>query len=216
MKELKAFLVISRFSEDVSWIDNYTSNYLIYNKGEELPEHYKQKIVPNFGGNQYDIFRFIYDNYENLPDLIAFVQGNPFDHCILERFNQLIHNESFTLLFGDPNYPDGNLDGIPYWETNNSWYINTPWNSHKPQSKFSDLDEFANYIFNNYSHQNTVSFPPGSQFIVEKERCLYYSKNFWKILMESVCQEIGMNGGREAHIVERLMQIIFKNKFNEK
>ena len=34
--------------------------------------------------------------------------------------------------------------------------------------------------------------------------------------MEVICDEIGMNGGREAHIVERSMQIIFENKYKEK
>ena len=57
MKKIKAFLVISRFNEDVSWINDYTSNYIIYNKGEKLPKPYKQKLLPNFGANQYDIFK---------------------------------------------------------------------------------------------------------------------------------------------------------------
>lgn len=212
----KAFIVVSRYKEDVSWIKSLTDNYIIYNKGEELPSEYKQILASNFGANQYDIFRFIHDNYENLPDLIAFVQGDPYDHCIPERFNTLIYNESFTLLFGDPRYPDGNFSGQPYWEQNSSWYINEPFNSHKPPCKFSSFDDFANHIFNDYTHQPTVTFPPGSQFIVEKERCLYYSKNFWEKLMEAVCQEIGMNGGREAHIIERVIQIIFENKYKEK
>jgi hypothetical protein len=213
---IKAFLVISRFNEDISWINNYTSNYIIYNKGKELSSEYNQIMAPNFGGNQYDIFRYIYDNYDNLPNLIAFVQGDPFDHCLPERFNKLIYNKSFTLLFGDKTYPDGNYHGSPYWEINNSWYLNESWNNHKPQCKFSDFNEYANYIFEDYTPLPTISFPPGSQFIVEKERCLYYSKNFWVKLMSSVCQEIGMNGGRETHIIERLMQIIFENKYKEK
>jgi hypothetical protein len=70
---IKAFLVISRFNEDVSWINNYPSNYIIYNKGEKLPKSYKQKMVPNSGANQYDIFDYIYTNYDKLPDLIAFM-----------------------------------------------------------------------------------------------------------------------------------------------
>jgi len=216
LKKPKAFLVISRYKENVEWIKSLTDNYIIYNKGEELSIEYKQIVAPNFGGNQYDIFRYIYDNYDNLPDLIAFVQGDPYDHCIPERFNTLIYNESFTLLFGDPRYPDGNLGGQPYWEQNSSWYINEPFNSHKPPCKFSSFDDFANHMFSDYTHQPTVTFPPGSQFIVEKERCLHYSKNFWKKIMEAVCQEIGMNGGRETHIIERAMQMIFENKFNER
>jgi hypothetical protein len=216
MNKPKAFIVVSRYKEDVSWIDSLTDDYIIYNKGEELPKKYKQILAPNFGGNQYDIFRYIHDNYDNLPELMAFVQGDPFDHCIPDRFNELIYNESFTLLFGDKNYPDGNYMGSPYWESNSSWYMNESWQSHKPQSKFPGFDNFANHIFSDYTHQPTVTFPPGSQFIVEKERCLFYSKDFWKKLMESVCQEIGMNGGRETHIIERSMQIIFENKYKEK
>jgi len=216
LKKPKAFFVISRYKENVEWIKSLTDNYIIYNKGEELSIEYKHIVAPNFGGNQYDIFRYIYDNYDNLPDLIAFVQGDPYDHCIPKRFNTLIYNESFTLLFGDTNYPDGNFRGQPYWEENSSWYINEPFNSHKPPCKFSSFHDFANHMFSDYKHQFTVTFPPGSQFIVEKERCLYYSKNFWKKMMEAVCQEIGMNGGRETHIIERAMQIIFENKYKER
>jgi len=211
MKKIKAFLVISRFNEDVSWINDYTSNYIIYNKGEKLPKPYKQKLLPNFGANQYDIFNYIYTNYEKLPDLIAFMQGNPFDHCLPERFNQLIYNELHTPLFGDSSYPHGE-----YHETNNNWYIDAGFNGNKPPSKFSSFDEYMNHMFEDYTPLDTLHFPPGSQLIVEKERCLFYSKEFWKKLMDVICHEEGMNGGREAHIVERSIQLIFENKYKEK
>lgn len=211
MKKIKAFLIISRFNEDISWINNYTSNYIIYNKGENLPETYKQKMVPNFGGNQYDIFNYIYTNYNKLPNLIAFMQGNPFDHCLPERFDQLIYNESYTHLFGDINYPHGE-----YFESNNNWYIDASFNGHKPPSKFSSFDEYMHHMFEDYTPLSTLYFPPGSQLIVEKERCLFYSKEFWKKLMEVIRIEWGINGGREAHIVERSIQLIFENQYKEK
>lgn len=211
MKKIKAFLIISRFNEDISWINNYTSNYIIYNKGENLPETYKQKMVPNFGGNQYDIFNYIYTNYNKLPNLIAFMQGNPFDHCLPERFDQLIYNESYTHLFGDINYPHGE-----YFESNNNWYIDASFNGHKPPSKFPSFDEYMHHMFEDYTPLSTLYFPPGSQLIVEKERCLFYSKEFWKKLMEVIRIEWGINGGREAHIVERSIQLIFENKYKEK
>jgi len=211
-KKIKAFLVVSRFSENVDWITPLTNDYIIYNKGEVLPDSFNQKIVPNFGGNQYDIFSFIYENYENLPELIAFTQGNPFDHCLHDRFYSLIYNDTFTCLFGDINYRDG-----VYSENNSNWYINDNFNSHKPPSKFNTFDDYMNYMFEDYTHQSNLIFPPGSQIIVEKERCLFYSRSFWKKLMDSViCNEIGMNGGRETHIVERSIQIIFENKYKEK
>jgi hypothetical protein len=207
----KAFLVISRYNEDVSWVKSLTDDYIIYNKGEVLPPEYNQIQLPNFGANQYDIFHYIYENYDNLPNLIAFMQGNPFDHCLSDRFNKLIYNEQFTPLFGDIAYPDGN-----YFENNNNWYINAEFNNNKPPSKFSSFDEYMEFIFEDYIHQDKVIFPPGSQLIIEKEKCLFYSKEFWKKLMSVPSDVIGANGGREAHIIERSIQIIFENKYKEK
>jgi hypothetical protein len=211
MKKPKALLVISRYNEDINWIKSLTDDYIIYNKGEELSLDYKQLILPNFGANQYDIFHYIYENYDNLPNLIAFMQGNPFDHCLSDRFNELIYNEQFTPLFGDAYYPDGN-----YSEDNNNWYINAEFNNNKPPSKFSSFDEYMEFLFEDYIYQDKVIFPPGSQLIVEKERCLFYSKEFWKKLMSIPSDVIGANGGREAHIIERSIQIIFENKYKEK
>lgn len=210
MSYTNIYFVISRYKENIEWIKSYTENYIIYNKGEELTG-YNQILKPNFGANQYDLCSFIYENYSNLPDLIAFVQGDPFDHCLPDRFNLLITNKKFTPLFGDKNYPNGE-----YYENNTSWYINGEFNSHKPPCKVSNFDEFANIIFENYTRQEKLIFPPGSQFIVEKERCTYYSKNFWKKIMDFINTDIGMNGGREAHIVERCMQMIFETTFKER
>jgi hypothetical protein len=212
MKKVKEpFFVISRFSENVEWIREITDNYIIYNKGEELDSSFHQKVVPNFGGNQYDIFNYIVENYDNLPDLIAFVQGNPFDHCIKERFLDLIKNDYYTHLFGDSNYPDGE-----YTEENNNWYIGPVSRTKGITSSISSFDEYAEKTFKNYTHLNFLKFPPGSQILVEKERCLYYSKKFWNRLMGSINQEIGMNGGVEAHIVERSIDLIFQNIYEEK
>jgi hypothetical protein len=208
---MKSFLVVSRYNEDVSWVPVLTSNYVIYNKGTALSDDYNQIQVPNFGGNQIDIFRYIHDNYDNLPDLIAFTQGNPFDHCLPERFNQLIYNDCYTFLFGDANYPNGD-----YYETNNSWYIYADFNMERPPSKFESFDDYMHFIFDDYTSIPFLQFPPGSQLIVEKKQCLFYSKSFWKKLMSVFCDVEGMNGGREAHIVERSIQLIFNNVYKEK
>jgi hypothetical protein len=210
MNKPNAFIVVSRYKENLDWLPQLTDDYIVYNKGEEVL-NIKQKIVPNFGANQYDIFSYIYENYDNLPDLIAFMQGDPYDHCLPDRFNSLIYNKEYTLLFGDKNYPDGN-----YWEHNNSWYISSHCNTHGITCKFSSFDQYAQYIFENYEHEPTLTFPPGSQIIVEKERCLFYSKKFWKTLIDIIPTDTNINGGAEAHIIERSIKLIFDNKFKER
>ena len=98
MSYTDTYFVISRYKENIDWIKSYATNYLIYNKGEELVG-YNQKLQPNFGANQYDICHFIHENYENLPDVIAFLQGDPFDHCLIDRFNVLIQNKKFNDIY---------------------------------------------------------------------------------------------------------------------
>lgn len=209
-KEPKSFLVVSRYNESVDWIKNLTDRYIIYNKGERLPNDFNQIMAENFGANQYDIFRFIYDNYYSLPDIITFLQGNPFDHCLPDRFYSLIYNESFTPIFGDVNYPSGE-----YSEINDSWYINQAWHKSKTCA-YENFDQYAESIFEDYTHENILTFPPGSQIMVNKERCLWYTRNFWKKLMDIPSKEVGMNGGQEAHVIERSIQLIFENKYKER
>lgn len=206
---IKAFVVVSRYKESVEWVKSLTDNYIIYNKGESLP-NFKQMLCENIGANQYDIVRFIYDNYDNLPDLIAFLQGDPFDHCLVDRFYDLIRRDSFTPIFGDRNYPSGE-----YFEPNTSWYLHEPWQSHKPPCKFASFDDYCRYLFSDYAGSANLVFPPGSQFLVEKQRCLFYSRSFWKKIMDIIPTQPGINGGREAHIIERSLQLIFENKYSE-
>ena len=211
MKQPQAFFVISRYNEDVSWISQYTSRYLIYNRGEDLPG-YNQKRVPNFGGNQYDTFRFIYDHYNDLPDVIAFMQGNPFDHCYRERFDSLIHNTALTPLFGAGSYLDGH-----YSEHDPDWPHQTLLDKGLPVPEtFKNFDQVMEYFFEDYVSFRPVVFPPGSQIIVEKERCLHYSRDFWKQGMNIISEVVGENGGIEAHIIERCYQTIFENIYKER
>lgn len=204
----KAFFVISRFNEDVSWIKDLSDEYIIYNKGASL-DGYREKQVANFGGNQHDICSYIYENYDNLPDLIAFVQGNPFDHCLVPRFYDLIYRECFTPIFGDKNYPDGN-----YSEENTSWYIHDNICKLDNGCKFSSFDQYMRSLFSDYTGMPILIFPPGSQMIVEKRQCLFYSRDFWKKLTSFFPTNTPLCV--EGHVVERSMQIIFQNIFKER
>jgi hypothetical protein len=216
----ESFFVISRFNEDVSWIKEYTDNYIIFNKGEELGEEYKSINFPNYGGNQHDIFNFIYENYESLPDIMVFVQGDPFDHCKKESFDNLIKNKTFTALEDHKDHPDGpicqkDVDG-GYREVNNSWYISATNNGHNLTCRYGNYDDFMNSVFSDYRGQCYVKFAPGSQYIVEKDQILKYSRAFWRCLRESLPKTIGINGGTEAHVIERSMTTIFLGEFESK
>ena len=227
---MKPFFVISRYKEDIDWLKDYTqSNYLIYNKGEdnidEFQSHYGHVVkAENFGGNQYDICRYIYENYDNLPELICFLQGHPFDHCNRDKFNVLIQNKEFTAIESYEHVPiidwhRKDTDG-GYMELNNGWYIN----AHNEKLKQDGIEvtctwTFGNilrYLFGNYDKEvDWIRFTPASQYLVKREQCLQYSRDFWKKLMKIFPTTIGINGGTEAHIIERCMLLIFRGDYKE-
>ena len=221
----KCLFVISRYNEDISWIKNYSNNYIVYNKGKDNLPGYKVQKRPNFGGNQYDIFHFIYYNYDNLPQLMAFVQGNPFDHCKKEKFDAIIGNTSFTSLESYENFlktadrkrcrlTKGFDSG--YSEINNSWYIEShngtiKKKGYKVTCPFKNIAQFMDSLFEDYDDPKFIRFAPGSQYLVEKKQCLFYSKKFWKYLMDVIPTKEGLNGGTEGHIIERSIWSIFNN-----
>lgn len=218
--------VVSRYNEDLRWLEEFTDNYFIINKGQNnLSYIFANKFQrPNYGGNQYDICQFIVDNYDDLPELICFVQGFPFDHCHKDVFQQLVNNTSFTALESYGGIPEGeyhkkDVDG-GYMELNNSWYIaahNEKLLSENKEitCKFDSYDDFMHSLFSDYQPLDFIRFTPGSQYIVTKQDCLHYSKAFWQRLMDFL-PKTDVNGGTEAHLLERALFYIFKDKFTER
>lgn len=200
--------IISRYKEDVSWIKKYTDDYIIYNKGTSLPKEYNVFELDNIGNNQYDIFHFIVENYDNLPELMIFLQANPFDHCNEDKFKRIIKNKTFTPVESYEHLREIDSEG-GFIEVNNGWYINAHNGTYNLTCKYNSFDEFMNKYFENYEHVSWIRFTPGSQYIVEKKQVLNYPKEFWKSLMN----ELPYNNCTEGHIIERSLFYILTGKY---
>jgi hypothetical protein len=208
----KAKIIISRYNEPWEWVKDYTDNFLIYNKG--IPLGGKNVVnTENIGGNQRDIFKFFVENYENLPELMAFIQAYPFDHCRKEVFDKLIYSEHFTALefYGSlpANYYENRDENGGFMERNNSWYVSAHNKTYKQSCKYSSFDEFMGKYFEDYSPLEWIRFAPGSQYIVEKKQALHYPKGFWESLME----ELNAYNTTEAHIIERSLYYILEGVY---
>lgn len=85
---MKKLLVVARYQEDIGWVDQTDWPHLIYNKGGPLAR--PCTTVPNVGRDSETYLRYILEHYHCLPDLVAFAQGHPFDHCrnFLERLGE--------------------------------------------------------------------------------------------------------------------------------
>ena len=154
MKIKKNFLVISNYNNDISWVPEYTNNYVIYNKRSNLIKITDiidpKKIMEGSicGYNSYEYFTFIIDNYENLPNCTIFAKGWTFPrHIRKDHFDKIMNNEFFTPIedweMYHPIFPVAFLspDG-GFCEINNSWYLK------KLKTKyFNNYNDFLRFVY---------------------------------------------------------------------
>ena len=78
-------LIVSNYNSNLDWLKMvhdykiFSNDIFIYNRGDgnkNLNHLGKNISSPNIGGNQYDVLKFIIENYDNLPDISIFVKGN--------------------------------------------------------------------------------------------------------------------------------------------
>lgn len=223
-----------------SWVTKYTDNYLILDKFHRLKESEKIKWQDNVGQNVYDIFDFIYKNYENLPEIAIFCRAvflkakddgvtTKYDkngkkistgNCTEETFNKICNNTEFTEIhdFGPSAHeryygqkqPASKLDSDGFGFLE----INNSWYllSHRPKF-FGSLNELFHEIFENFEHMEYVRFSPGANYIIPKKYMLKYNKHFYEKMREFIGWDI-ITG--EAHLFERAIYTIFTSNLKIK
>ena len=214
MKIKNNFLLISNYNNDISWVPEYTNNYLIYNKSEDakIPVNVDLKKIiesKNVGYNFYDYFTFIIDNYDNLPENTIFAKGNIFPrHITQDYFKKIMNNEYFTTIedykIYIPKFPisfissDGGFN-----EINNSWYL-----KYFETRYFNNYNDFLRFFYKNPFIPKYIRFAPGGNYIVPKNQILKLPKIVYENmkLLISYCQLPG-----EAHIIERAMYTLWNS-----
>lgn len=182
-------LIVSRFNEDIGWIDRIkTCKVIIYNKGTPIERESKQRV--NVGREAETYLNFIVSNYESLSGIYLFVQGDPVGGGLSENLN--IFNEI-----------DSNYDGKAFEYFKSSKIIECDLLGH-PDHPGLNIVDFANKYGIKIPH--TLIFSPGAQFIVSYKAIKSRSKNFYEKLITSVNHDIKPI---ESYILERLWYYIF-------
>ena len=90
-------IIVAKYQENTSWI-------------EQVPSEWQRYIVEkgfhmeNYGREPYSYLWWILEHYDSLPDLMVFVQGNPFDHepGLLDRLGTIpLETDKFSWLGRD-------------------------------------------------------------------------------------------------------------------
>ena len=200
--------MVSNYNADISWILEYTDNYIIYDRSttDEWIKPFEQKKVikvPNIGWDIYDKFTYIIDNYDNLPKTMILTKGNIFKYITREEFDKICNNTAFTPIFTKYHrtylptcfYGD---DGM-YNEINNSWYLRT-----FPTKYFKSYNQFIKPL--GLEIPKYLKFAPGSNYIVTKQDIHKHPKSFYEKLRQ--CIDYGSTPG-EAQIIERFLYTLW-------
>lgn len=212
---MKNLFVISNYNSDISWILDYTDNYIIYDRSdtdEWIRSFDQSKVsrVPNIGWDIYDKFTYIIDHYDNLPDVIILIKGNLFKYITRQEFDMVYKNKTFTPLFTKHHtvsYPTAfyGSDGM-YYEINNSWYLRI-----FPAKYFKTYNDFIwRYVKKIPTY---TPFAPGSNYILRKQDILQYPKSFYEKLRSYI--NYTAHPG-EAQILERALYMLWNGDFNLK
>jgi hypothetical protein len=194
-------VIISRYNENIEWIKRLTNQkIIIFNKGNNNYQScntYNLIELPNVGREGHTFYHYIYENYDNLDDYTAFLQGNPFDHChdVIERiqkydtsnniseFELLSNNETLVTLENDILFDDDNIENkIP-------------------------LLLVYNHVFGVYQIENIQHlFGVGGQFIVSKKRILSNPKELYGRIVKLLSRT---KSPIEGYVIERFPSLLF-------
>ena len=147
-------IVVARYKENIEWLSTLPEDIevVLYNKFFE-----EGLTLPNIGREAHTYLHHIIENYDNLADVIAFVQGNPYEHC--PTLNKKLINIPEDVTFGILTewIPADNGVGAPW-----GWGI--------------PYDEWYEKAFGEKGLDYYV-FGAGAQFVVSREQYFYEAKN---------------------------------------
>lgn len=164
-KPISKRLVIARYKEDISWVDRLPEGWtpvVIQKKTEEL-----EGDMPNAGREPASFLFAVARDYSRIKpdDLWAFVQGNPFDHCVNFLDKLLQEPDGYTPLGGHSTMiSDGT--GMP---------------THPRLPLAEKYEEWIGRPF-----PGTVVFTPGGQFMVRGRDLLRYPRDWYLKVMDEV------------------------------
>lgn len=217
-----AFVVVSSFNHDLSWLPRYSDDYLIFEQGcgSGLPSainREKVRFVMNNGSNFKDYFSFIIENYDNLPEVVYLIKGNVFPRHVRQHVFDTYTNkkESCSIIDRKKHHVHFPLDFFDsknrYCEINSDWFVHTgaPW------KYFQDLDSFLQHFDKSFKPKMYTRFSIGAQYIVTRELIRGIPKQMYEDLSEIVSHEgrpIGYTA--ECYIVERGLERLWQHKPN--
>jgi len=214
-------ICVARYNEDLDWLETYKNNSVIYNKGPELDKKQFKEIVETkpVGTESYSFFSYLVDHYDNLPEVVAFIQGRVDDHLGDVKNKHSENDKKNPLVFLDYVLNEAYQKGIsaPIDETiydHTGWKLATPDRIPGKECTVAEYDNMTDW-WENYIG---LQWPGPSRcawcqiFAVRKENILQHPKELYvKIRNDPNFQNTYCE---VSHFWERMIFPFFANKWD--
>jgi len=170
----KMTIVVARHNENLEWLKTLAWDYIVYNKGEELPKWVKNVVnLQNIGREAHTYLTYIIDHYDNLPDYVAFVQGDPYSHTwhLIKKMHHFEHLVEKALKFNA---------SCDFYALSDSVLIADGFG--RPDHPGLMIGESAKKIF--LKNIQLFRFPMGAQFISSKRAILFHTKETYQVILD--------------------------------
>ena len=224
-------VVVARYKEDIGWLDPLQEHLVILNKG--VPYNVSNEVLlPNVGREPHSYLWYIIENYEQLPEVLIFTQGDISDHhCGTNNTEYLTYIDTLRLFASrmgkatprvihryDPqaniSLSDVSTEGdirilsTSYWDpkfNNYEHFIRFTKNVAYQSADYYDFDDwFVEHVQDPYP--NPIAVYPNSLFSVHRRRVWRHPRSYYESLIQEVSYAVHPI---EAHFMERSWFYIF-------
>ena len=174
---MKITVVVAKYKEDVAWIQAITAlrpdvEVVVYDKSGAEIANAPIKIValPNVGREAHTFLTHIVRHYDDLPDYVMFLQGNPFDHLVtIEDIGHHLSAREDKLEFSPLQALLASCDAHG-----------------GPDHKGLELAMLMKKLVGREVHESSTSFlfTPGAQFIASRACLQKHPAEYWRELLE--------------------------------
>jgi hypothetical protein len=180
-------IVVAKHKEDVLWLFHMDLDKLyVYDKSGD--EHSPFRCLENRGREGTTFLGHIIEYYDNLPDYLILVQGNPFAHMrseinprnFQENINKLVEKRPTT---SEPLFCD-------YWEEPSFMYAGLM------------IQKYHELMFEGKAIE-TLRYAPGNQYIIPRDQIRKRPKGFYQKLWKMAQKGDHYRDVNDAHYTEK-------------
>lgn len=115
LKNMDYKICVTRFNEDVSWLEPLKNNVVVMNKGKDDITDFSQIKLENYGKEEVGYLQYISQLYNDLPEIVIFIQGKMSDHLNLYPNKQFSDEIDLIKFMIDETHSNGHsLNHFPH------------------------------------------------------------------------------------------------------